>query len=118
MHCPRCNAIMILELEGLHEDIPVHRCDRCLALWMSPESLDRLDENINVDAAKLDWQPTGADEFACTVCPAGYRSEGTLLTAQTLADAQTLVLHRCPHCSGLLLDPATLDRIQAVVVRG
>ena len=117
MDCPRCGSPMALRHEGLHADIPVHRCDRCRALWMSPASLDRLDDNINVDAAALAWQPTGDEAYTCTRCPSGYRSEGALLAALTLADAPELVLHRCRSCDGLLLDEATLDGIQAHVMR-
>jgi Zn-finger nucleic acid-binding protein len=115
MDCPRCGFAMTLHYEGLHEDIPVHRCARCRALWMSAASLDRLDDNINVDATKLDWRAAGHDEFGCAACPAGYRGQGPRLTA--LAHASALTIHRCPQCDGILLDEPTLDGIQAAVVR-
>jgi hypothetical protein len=103
--------------EGLFEDILVHRCDACTAIWTSPEGLDRLDHNVNVDASKLDWRPTTVgDEYRCPVCPAGYRETGPLLTALALAGVLATVVHRCTRCEGLLLDEPTLDRIRDAVI--
>jgi hypothetical protein len=103
--------------EGLYRDILVHHCEACTALWTSPEGLDRLDHNINVDASKLDWRPSATgDAYRCPVCPAGYREAGPLLTTLALEGVLAILMHRCSHCEGLLLDRGTLDRIRDAVI--
>lgn len=101
--------------EGLHADIIVHACCACSKLWMSGESLDRLDDNINVDASKLDWKPHGRSPYRCPTCPSGYRESGPQLEHVALASQPEVQLHRCPRCAGLLLDTSTLRAIQSAV---
>lgn len=94
----------------------LHMC-RCGALWMPPTSLDRLDDNINVDASQLEWRPTcAASVVYCAVCPGGYRNTGSELQAQTLADHPEIVVHRCRSCAGMLLDKRTLGQIRSAVI--
>lgn len=108
---------MSLLHEGLFEDIPLHRCGGCRALWTAPESLDRLDDNINVDASKLDWQ-TAADvtAYRCPACPGGYRDDNPPLSALMLAGPLTPIIYRCVRCEGLLLDEDSLERIRSAVI--
>jgi Zn-finger nucleic acid-binding protein len=108
---------MTLEHEGLFEDIPLHRCDACSALWLAPESLDRLDDNVNVDASKLDWQPAAtAGAYRCPSCPGGYRESNPLLSALALPLRSDTVMYRCARCDGLLLDEPTLNQIRTAVI--
>ncbi|MFO7562194.1 MAG: hypothetical protein R6X02_06095 [Enhygromyxa sp.] len=117
MDCPRCATPMTTIHEGLHRDILLHHCSACTALWSAPESLDRLDDNINVDASRLDWRPLAtAAAYRCPTCPGGYREGGPKLSAVALASARALVMHRCPRCEGLLLDEQTLEQIRHAVV--
>jgi Zn-finger nucleic acid-binding protein len=109
---------MTLMHEGLFEDIPLHRCGDCRALWTAPESLDRLDDNINVDASKLDWLPTAMGAaYRCPSCPGGYRDNNPPLSAITLVSSSGLIIHRCMQCEGLLLDEDSLEQIRAEVIR-
>lgn len=108
---------MSLRHAGLYADIPLHLCERCATLWMAPESLDRLDDNINVEASKLDWQPTGeASTYRCPVCPGGYRDDGPILEALALAGRAEIVVYRCLRCEGMLLDKPTLGQIRTAVI--
>lgn len=118
MICPRCRGAMRVHRAGLYEDIPLQGCHGCGALWMPGESLDRLDDNINVDASKLEWE-RGADEehYRCPACPAGYRETGAPLTRLILAWAPDVVVHRCTRCAHFLLDEDTLERMRQLLVR-
>ena len=108
---------MNLRREGLYEDIPLHACTGCASLWMTAESLDRLDDNINVDASRLNWVPTSSRELLhCPVCPGGYRESGPTLEALGLPGAPVLVIHRCRRCQDLLLSEDALDRIRSAVI--
>ena len=101
---------MRLELEGLYEDIEVLVCssERCRTMWMGAEGLDRLDENIFVEASGLEWQParmTSAVE--CPRCTGGYRRR-TQLEPLEFDDGLRLPgppiqVFRCNSCNGFLL---------------
>lgn len=117
MHCPQCEATMTLQREGLYEDILIHRCRRCGILWMAPESLDRLDDNVGVDASRLDWRrTTTTGRYRCLACPGGYREGSPLLIALELAGQPEVVMYSCSICDGLLLNKRILEQIRAVVV--
>jgi hypothetical protein len=108
---------MTLQREGLYEDILFHRCRRCGVLWMTCESLDRLDDNINVDASQLDWRRTATTlGYRCLACPGGYREGSPVLTALELAGQPRVVMYSCSTCDGLLLDDRILEQIRATVV--
>ena len=104
-------------MEGVYEDIPIDVCGSCGGLWMAPESLDRLDDNINVDASKLDWRVVPSPvALRYKVCPGGYREGGPTLSVIELTDASGLAIHRCYRCRGLFLDEDSLDQIRSVVM--
>ena len=102
--------------EGLYEDILVHRCESCASMWLSPTSLDRLDDNVMVDASTIDWRPTGEESgIRCPKCVGTYRHASPLLETVSLADAPQIVVHRCGACRSFLLGPEMLDRIRGHV---
>ena len=114
MHCPRTNDPLVPEHEGLHEDILVFRCP-CSMLWMPPESLDRLDDNIDVDASRLSWAPAPqTSAFQCPACSVDYRGGSPMLQPQSLELRTEIVIHRCPRCRWVLLEEATLDAIRGI----
>lgn len=103
--------------EGLHEDILVHRCDHCPALWMSAKNLDRLDDNVSVDASRIEWESTrqllGA---ACPWCIGRYRTQNPLLEEVEIQGRSDIKSMRCASCSGFLIQPDALDRLREHIV--
>lgn len=99
--------------EGLYEDILVHRCEPCASLWMTAPSLDRLDDNIDVDASRIEWEATGAEDgMRCPSCAGGYRTANPMLESLTLPDRRDIVVHRCSECESFLLTERALDDIR------
>ena len=102
--------------EGLFEDILVQACV-CGGLFMSPQSLDRLDDNIDIDASVLRWVAADrAGVLRCPSCPGGYRDGAPVMDAQALPGRPELSIDRCATCGWLALDHATLEGIRAEVL--
>ncbi|MEM6992282.1 MAG: hypothetical protein AAF721_17355 [Myxococcota bacterium] len=117
MDCPRCHEPLLAEHEGLFGDILVRRCAECSALWMPPESLDRLDDNVSVQASQIEWAEADRQTgFGCPTCVGGYREASPHLAEVSLGATPPITAFRCTQCRGFLLDPGTLDRIRAFVV--
>ena len=113
MHCPSCREALEQAHWGLFEDILVERCVGCRMLWLSPQALDRLDDNISANAARLDWvEDPRVDALSCPTCVGTYRTGSPRLEPVRLASRPEVSCHRCTTCGYFFLDQPTLDRIR------
>ena len=118
MHCPKCSQPLEAFYEGLYEDILCHRCPACDALWIPPDSLGRLDDNVSVDASRIEWTERDADHGRpCPACVGRYRTQGPQLRFVEIPSDNKINAYRCTECRGFLLTADTLERIR-VLVRG
>ena len=116
MFCPGCRETLASEHHGLFEDILVFRCGGCELLWVPPDSLDRLDDNVSIDASRLDWEATAIDDGKrCPDCIGDYRRESPRLEPVRISSHPDITAHRCTQCRSFLLAEATLERIRGLV---
>lgn len=119
MSCPVCREPLFARLLGLFDDIPVHECARCGGTFYPAGSLDRLDDNVWVNAETLDYAPMPeAARLGCPLCvdTALYRGRaGTDLTPLSHPRRLALLLARCPRCCGFWLERGMLDELRQLV---
>jgi hypothetical protein len=117
MFCPVCHDGFEAEHHGLFEDILVFRCAGCGMQWMSADSLDRLDDNVSVDASRIEWEVTDVDDgLCCPECVGDYRRPSPKLEPIQIPSHPHLCAHRCTACGGFLVADKILEGIRAVVV--
>jgi Zn-finger nucleic acid-binding protein len=116
--CPRCHDELTDSALGLFDDIPVHECGSCGGAFYPPGSLDRLDDDVTVNAETLAYALVRDDaRLACPRCTTAslYRTESTV-ALQSLSHARGSGLARCPQCGGFWLERGALDRLRRLVL--
>jgi len=116
--CPACGG----ELE-LHysKGVDIHRCRRCLGLWLGPEDLDQMiiapEDDESVTAADVQRKMGGvrppAGEVVYRRCPACR----TTMRRRNFADCSGVIVDECTR-HGMFLDPGEYEAIEAFIGAG
>jgi Zn-finger nucleic acid-binding protein len=116
MDCPKCKQPLAERREGLFEDIVVYGCS-CGGTFYPAGALDRLDDNVGVNAETLEYDEIDAQSGRPMTCPqchsaSGYRdARGVELVWHELVLRPDVQVAICPSCDGFWMQEHTFERL-------
>ena len=114
--CPACDGELELHYSG---GVDIHRCGRCLGLWLGPEDLDAVEELMaeGLTAADVDRKMRGVrppvSEVVYRRCPACRKT----MRRRNFADCSGVIVDECSK-HGMFLDPGEYEAIETFIGAG
>lgn len=117
--CPACDGDLELHYSS---GVDIHRCTRCLGLWLGPEDLEQMvitpdDDDEVVSAAEVDRKMRGVrppvGEVVYRRCPACRQT----MRRRNFADCSGVIVDECTK-HGMFLDPGEYEAIETFIGAG
>ena len=110
MKCPLCEVDLKQSGDSDRSEyglVKVDLCPQCQGIWLDRGELNRLDDSVWTDVEEHRFHTVEGDHNQVT-CPRC----NTASVPVSPADAEELILDRCPSCQGFWLDRGELDRVR------
>lgn len=111
LQCPRCSTALSTATidDAYFTPIEVEQCDLCNGMWLSSDTLERVENVYEPVLIEFRDIPSKEDQYEEMQCP---QCESVTMVKSVHERDKNVVIDSCPQCHGVWLDGGELEAIQ------